>query len=162
MAALLSPEELENHRIAHELVRLRLRLPIVTHLTQIHLKPLRLRWRTMHGESPPNGRLPESVRPFVTDPLSVAELSSFVAMYNRLDHGGGRKVTASMLLRAWEMHCRVGRGDLDINAAWYAIRDVRSGIVEWRRCGRCQTSFIYEVNETHARACPYCVLSQAG
>ncbi|MBK6593622.1 MAG: hypothetical protein IPG23_13235 [Burkholderiales bacterium] len=56
----------------------------------------------------------------------------------------------------------MGRGDLDINAAWYAIRDVRSGIVEWRRCGRCQTSFIYEVNETHARACPYCVLSQAG
>ncbi|MBK6593621.1 MAG: hypothetical protein IPG23_13230 [Burkholderiales bacterium] len=87
MAALLSPEELENHRIAHELVRLRLRLPIVTHLTQIHLKPLRLRWRTMHGESPPNGRLPESVRPFVTDPLSVAELSSFVAMYNRLVMG---------------------------------------------------------------------------
>lgn len=116
----------------------------------------------MHGESPPNGRLPESVRPFVTDPLSVAELSSFVAMYNRLDHGDERKVTASMLLRAWEMHCRVGRRDLDINAAWYAIRDVRSRIVEWKRCGRCQTCFIYEVNETHARTCPYCALSRAG
>ena len=160
MAALLSPEQLENHRLAHELIRLKLRLPIVNYLTQIHHKPLRLRWRALHGESPPNGRLPESVRPFIPDPLSVAELSSFVAMYNRLDHAGGRKVTASMLLRAWDMHRRVTHNELDINAAWYAIRDVRSKIVAWKRCGRCRTSFIYEVNETHARACPFCALSR--
>lgn len=159
MPALLSPEELETHRLALELIRLKLRLPIVEHLTQIHHKPLRLRWRTMHGESPPNGKLPESVRSFITGPMSVAKLSSFSAMYLRLDREGNEKITAAMLLRAWDMHCRIARHTLDINAAWYAIRDVRSGIVDWRRCGRCQTEFIYDIHASHARNCPYCVLA---
>lgn len=30
---------------------------------------------------------------------------------------------------------------LDVNVAYFAVRDVRATIVEWRRCGRCQTSF---------------------
>ena len=59
MSALLSPEELENSRVAHELIRLKLRVPIVHYLTSIHSKPLRLRWRQLHSESPPNGKLPD-------------------------------------------------------------------------------------------------------
>jgi hypothetical protein len=162
VAALLSPEELENHRIAHELVRLKLRLPLVNHLTQIHIKPLRLRWRAIHAESPPNGRLPESVRPFITDSFSAAELSSFSALYNRLDGEGGTKISASMLLKALEMHRRLAHRELDINAAYFAARDVRAKIVEWRRCGRCQTSYIFDINEFHARSCPFCELSRRG
>lgn len=160
MAALLSPEELENHRLAAELIRLRLRVPIVNYLTQIHHKPLRARWHAIHHESPPNGKLPESVRSFISNPLSVAELSTFVAMYARLDdEGGTNKVTAAMLLRAWHMHRRVTHRELEINAAYYAIRDVRAKIVEWRRCGHCQANFIYDVNAANARACPFCALS---
>lgn len=160
MAALLSPEELENHRLALELIRLKLRVPLVTYLTQIHHKPLRARWRAIHHESPPNGRLPESVRSFIRDPLTVAELSSFVAMYERLDRDGGHQVTAALLIRTWEMHRRVAHRELEINAAYYAIRDVRSRIVSWKRCGRCQTSFIYDVNALSARSCPFCALSR--
>ena len=159
MAALLSPEELENHRLAAELIRLRLRVPIVNYLTQIHHKPLRARWHAIHHESPPNGKLPESVRSFISNPQSLAELSTFVAMYDRLDGEGGAKVTAAMLLRAWHMHRRVAHRELEINAAYYAIRDVRAKIVEWRRCGHCQASFIYDVNAAMARACPFCALS---
>ncbi len=158
MSALLSPEELENSRVAHELIRLKLRVPIVHYLTSIHSKPLRLRWRQLHSESPPNGKLPDSVRSFIADAMTLANLSSFVALYNRLDDGEGRSVTAGMLLRVWKMHCRVGSENLDINAAWYAIRDVRSKIVGWQRCSRCQTMFIYEPNVSHARSCPFCAL----
>lgn len=160
MAALLPPEELENSRVAYELIRLKLRVPIIHYLTDIHSKPLRLRWRQLHRESPPNGKLPDSVRSFISDVMSVANLSSFVALYNRLDDGDGKSVTASMLLRAWKMHGRVGSGDLDINAAWYAIRDVRAKIVVWQRCPHCQAGFIYEPNESHARSCPFCALSR--
>jgi len=81
-------------------------------------------------------------------------------LYNRLDDGDGKSVTASMLLRTWKMHGRVGSGDLDINAAWYAIRDVRAKIVVWQRCPHCQAGFIYEPNESHARSCPFCALSR--
>ncbi len=162
MAALLSPEELENHRIAHELVRLKLRLPIVNHLTKIHIKPLRLRWREIHSESPPNGRLPESVRPFIVDAITAAELAGFVAVYQRLDRANDTRVSAMMLLRAREMHLRMAHRELDINAAYFAVRDVRAKIVEWRRCGRCQTFYIFDINEFHARSCPYCELSSRG
>ncbi|MDO8933073.1 MAG: FlhC family transcriptional regulator [Rhodocyclaceae bacterium] len=157
---MLSPDQLEIHRVANELIRLKLRVPIVHYLTGIHSKPLRLRWRQLHKESPPNGKLPDSVRSFITDAMLVAKLSSFVALYNRLDDCDGKSVTASMLLRAWEMHGRVGSGDLDINAAWYAIRDVRAKIVMWQRCPQCQAGFIYEPNESHARSCPFCALSR--
>ena len=161
MSALLALDELENSRVAHELIRLRLRVPIVHYLTSIHPKPLRLRWRQVHGESPHNGKLPDSVRPFITNPMMLAKLSSFVALYNRLDEGAGRSVTAAMLLSAWEVHGRVGSGGLDINAAWYAIRDVRSRIVGWERCARCQAMYIYEPNVSHARSCPFCRLALA-
>lgn len=155
---MLSPDQLEIHRVANELIRLKLRVPIVHYLTNIHSKPLRLRWRQLHNESPPNGKLPDSVRSFIVDALMLANLSSFVAIYNRVDDGDGRSITAAMLLRVWEMHCRIGNNILDINAAWYAIRDVRSKIVGWQRCPRCQTMFIYEPNESHARSCPFCSL----
>jgi len=161
VAALLSPEELENHRLAHELIRLKLRLPIINYLTQIHQKPLRRQWHAIHHESPPNGRLPESVRPFITDSLSAAGLASFVAMFNRLDGGNAKKVTAAMLFRAWGMHFRMAHRELDINAAYFAIRDVRANIVEWRRCGRCQTHYIFDVTEFHARSCPFCALARS-
>jgi len=160
MSALLTPEELENSRVAHELIRLKLRVPIVHYLTSIHPKPLRLRWRQLHGESPPNGKLPDSVRPFITSTKAQANLSSFVGLYNRLDDGDGRTVTAAMLLSVWEVQGLLGKDSLDINAAWYAIRDVRSRIVGWQRCARCQATFIYEPNVSHARSCPFCRLAR--
>jgi hypothetical protein len=125
MSALLALDELENSRVAHELIRLRLRVPIVHYLTSIHPKPLRMRWRQIHGESPHNGKLPDSVRPFITNPMMLAKLSSFVALYNRLDEGDGRSVTAAMLLSAWEVHGRVG------SAAWTSMpRGTRSGMCD--------------------------------
>lgn len=98
MSALPAPEQLEKIHVAHELIRLKLRVSIVHCLTGIHPKPLRLRWRQLHGESPPNGKLPDSVRPFITSVLALAHLSSFVALYNRLDEGNSPSVTARMLL----------------------------------------------------------------
>lgn len=158
MAALLSPEELENHRVAHELVRLKLRLPLVNHLTGINIKPLRRQWNRIHPNSPPNGRLRESVRAFISDSFSAAELASFVAIYNRLSPDTENNVDPEILLRALTMHKRIANQELDINAAYFAVRDVRAKIVEWRRCGRCQTSFIFSPAAFHMRSCPFCAL----
>jgi len=160
VTALLSPEDLENSRVAHELILLKLRVPIVHYLTNINAKPLRLRWWQLHNESPPSGKLPDSVLSFIADAMMLANLSSFVAIYNRVDDGDGMSITAAMLLRVWKMHCRVGNNNLDINAAWYAIRDVRSKIVGWQRCSLCQTMFIFEPDTAHARSCPFCSLAK--
>ena len=158
MVALLSPEDLERHRIAHELIRLRLRLPIVDHLTGINIKPLRRLWNAMHPDSPPNGRLPESVRGFITNSFTAAELASFVAIYSRLAPNGENHIDASLLLRSLDMHHRLAHRQLDINAAYFAVRDVRAKIVDLRRCRRCQTSFIYSVSAFHMRSCPFCAM----
>ncbi len=40
MSALLAPDQLENSGVAHELIRLKLRVPIVHYLTNIHPKPV--------------------------------------------------------------------------------------------------------------------------
>jgi hypothetical protein len=161
VAALLSPEDLENHRVAHELVRLKLRLPLVNHLTGIHIKPLRRQWNLIHPSSPPNGRLRESVRGFIADSLSAAQLASFVAVYSRLAPGAENQVDPGVLLRTLTLHQSLARRDLDINAAYFAVRDVRAKIVEWRRCGRCQTNFIYSPAAFHMRSCPFCALLRA-
>mgnify|MGYP003403016020 CR=1 FL=1 len=96
-----------------------------------------------------------------TSARKLADLSTFVALYNRLDDGDGRVVTAAMLLSVWEVHCRLAQDHLEINAAWYAIRDVRSRIVSWHRCARCQAMFIYEPDVSQARSCPFCRLAKA-
>ena len=158
MAALLSPEELENHWVAHELVRLKLRLPLVNHLTGINIKPLRRQWNRIHPNSPPNGRLRESVRAFISDSFSAAELASYVAIYIRLAPDTDNYIDPALLLRALTMHQRIAHRELDINAAYFAIRDVRAKIVEWRRCSRCQTGFIFSPGAFHMRSCPFCAL----
>jgi hypothetical protein len=125
MSALLALDELENSRVAHELIRLRLRVPIVHYLTNIHPKPLRMRWRQLHGESPHNGKLPDSVRPFITNPMMLAKLSSFVALYNRLDEGDGRSVTQRCCCRRGK--CMVVSAAL----AWTSMpRGTRSGMCD--------------------------------
>jgi hypothetical protein len=160
VSTLPSPEQLLNFKVAHELIQHKLRITIVHRLTKIPLRPLRLRWRQLHNESATGGKLPDSVRAFIDNAMMLANLSSFVAIYNYVDGNDGKAITPAMLLRVWELHCRFGNCNLDINAAWFAIRDVRSKIVGWQKCSCCQTSFIVEPNTPHARSCPYCFLAK--
>jgi Flagellar transcriptional activator (FlhC) len=70
-----------------------------------------------------------------------------------------RKSIVESFLSAWEASQLSADFDsnLDINAAWYAVRDVKAGIITWCRCNRCGASYIFDSKATRkSDGCNYC------
>lgn len=144
--------ELEKLRLAHALIEARLRLSIVRGMTGIGTRTLRQWWKDIHGVRPPNGKLPESVLSFIKDKDSAARLSAFAAFHRRLY---GSELTPESLLTTWREYQRLC-GAIDINAAYFAVRDVRAWIVSLSRCRACNAIFIYDTGSRHTDRCPFC------
>lgn len=145
-------EELESLQLARDLMRAGLRLSIVRGLTRIGTRTLRQWWKDIHGVRPSNGKLPESVLSFIKDKDSAARLSAFTALHKRVY---GLVLTPQSLLVAWQEFQRLC-GPLDINAAYYAIRDAKARIVVLARCDVCNAAFIFDVGNKHTEQCPFC------
>lgn len=145
--------ELNNMRLAHDLVRARLRLSIVRGLTGVGTKTLRQWWKEIHGVRPPNGKLPETVLSFIRSAETAAVISAYSAFYMRLC--GHEVMPASGLFTTWLEFNRFFL-PIDINAAYFAIRDLRARIVVLARCSACSAVFIYDVGNTHTECCPFC------
>lgn len=144
--------ELENLRLAHALIHAGLRLSIVRGMTNIGTRTMRQWWKEVHGTKPSNGKLPESVMSFIKDKDSAARLSAFAALHKRLH---GSELTPESLLTTWREYQRLC-GPVDINAAYFAVRDVRAWIVSLARCRVCNASFIYDTGSRHTERCPFC------
>jgi Flagellar transcriptional activator (FlhC). len=143
--------ELENLLLAHELIRAGLRLSIVRGMTNVGTRALRQWWKDIHGTKPSNGKLPESVLSFIKDKDAAARIAACAALHNRLHP----KLTAESLLVSWKESQRLC-GPIDINAAYFAVRDVKAGIVVLARCRVCGASFIYDAGSKHTDHCPFC------
>lgn len=144
--------ELERLQLAHELIRAGLRLSIVRGLTGIGTRTLRQWWKDAHGAKPSNGKLPESVLSFMKDRDSSARLSAFAALHKRLH---GATLSPGSLLTTWREFQRIC-GPIDINAAYFAVRDIKAHIVTLAHCGVCNAAFIYDVGSRHTERCPFC------
>ncbi len=144
--------DLENLQQAHDLIRVGLRLSIIRGLTRIGTRTLRQWWREIHGVSPSNGKLPETVLSYIKDRDTAARLSAFAVLHQRLY--GGELSTAS-LLTTWKEYQTVC-GPLDINAAYFAARDVRVQIVVLSQCQECSGTFIYDTGNKCTKHCPFC------
>ncbi|MBU9211617.1 FlhC family transcriptional regulator [Burkholderia multivorans] len=144
--------ELQKLRLAHALIQAGLRLSIVRGMTDIGTRTLRQWWKDVHGVKPSNGKLPESVLSFIKDKDSAARLSAFAALHRRLH---GSELTPESLLTTWREYQRLC-GPVDINAAYFAVRDVRAWIVSLSRCRVCNATFIYDAGSRHTDRCPFC------
>lgn len=144
--------DIENLRLANELIRAGLRLSIVRSLTNIGTRALRQWWKDIHGVKPANGKLPETVLSFIKDKDSAAVLSAFGAFHKRLH---GTALTAENLLTVWQEFQRIC-GPLDINAAYFTVRDIRARIVMLSHCDVCHADFIYDAGSKHTDHCPFC------
>ncbi|MEO1767673.1 FlhC family transcriptional regulator [Thiobacter aerophilum] len=144
--------ELENLQLAHALIRAGLRLSIVRGMAGIGTRTLRQWWKDVHGVRPPNGKLPESVLSYIKDKDSASRLSAFVALHRRLH---GSELTPESFLTTWREFQRIC-GPIDINAAYFAVRDVKVGIVAFPRCDQCNAGFIYDAGSRHTDRCPFC------
>lgn len=144
--------ELENLHLAHDLIRAGLRLSIVRGLTDIGTRTLRQWWKDIHGVRPSNGKLPETVLAFIKNQDNAALLSAYAVFHKRLF---GKSLTAESLLASWREFEKVC-SKIDINAAYFAVRDVRAQIVMLASCNTCSAAFIYDVGSKHTDRCPFC------
>jgi hypothetical protein len=136
----------------HDLIRAGLRLSIVRWLTGIGTRTLRQWWKETHGARPSNGKLPETVLSFIHDMDSAALLSTYAALHLRLR---GPDLSPESLLavrREFQRFC----APIDINAAYFAVRDIRARIVVLTHCRVCGATFIYDAGSKHTDRCPFC------
>ena len=145
--------ELANLDLAHRLVRAGMRLSVIVHMTGVGVRTLRAWWKEIHGTRPSNGKLPDSVLAFIEDREDAAKLAAFACFYRALY---GPAVNGDHLLDACERF-RWLCGPIDINAAYYAVRDVRAGIMHLVLCPECDAKYLYdEHRRRHGDRCPFC------
>lgn len=145
-------EELERFQLAKSLIQSGMRLSIVRVLTNISTRTLRKWWHDIHGVKPPNGKLPESVLSFIRDRDMAAKLSAFVCLYKKLYKNNFSLKNFFATWRGFQDIC----GQLDINAAYYAIRDVNEWAVVLSKCRICGASFLYDAGSKNTNRCPFC------
>lgn len=158
--------DLDNLVIARDLISAGLRLPIVRILTGVGIKILRTLWKDIYGSSPKNGRLPDTILSFIDSYDSAAKLAAFVAIHKTVygvsvpasvdDKLNYLPMTPQSLLNAWRDFQLISTTDLDINAAYYAVRDVSMQIVMLTKCRSCDARFIYDSGKKHTECCPFC------
>lgn len=145
--------ELSNLNLAHRLVRAGMRLSVIGHMTGVGVRTLRAWWKEIHGTRPSNGKLPDSVLAFIESREDAAKLAAFACFYRALH---GQEFSGDSLLDACEQFRRVC-GSIDINAAYYAVRDVRARIMRLVRCRECGARYLYDENHRrHGDRCPFC------
>lgn len=148
-------DELKRFLAAEELIKHRLRVPVVAYMTAFSYSMIRQMWKNIHGERPKNGRLPESVAPFLKSHINAAQLSSFVSIYNAIDCSGERTPNAETFLHALRIK-KMMYPNIEPMAAYYAVRDVRAELTGWHKCPHCNVRYIKDLNSPYTRSCPFC------
>lgn len=154
-------EELERFKDAYDLVHENLRVSIVCALTGVTPHFVKAMWMNAFGVASKKGQLPASVHVFVKDPTIAAQLSGYVAFCM----GGHRNLrnvlSARTLLETVRQYRWVSGTNMDITAAYYAVRDAAAGVVEWKYCNSCDAYHLYSVRSFQLRGCPFCRLVAA-
>lgn len=151
--------ELERYRDAKDLIALEMRGSIVSALTGVSSHHVKKIWYDVHKKTPPCGQLPAGVHVFVKDPVIAANLSGFVA-FCIMKYGDAKTaMTARNIISARTAYSWVSQTTLDVTAAYYALRDVASGMVHWRYCRGCRAFHMVHLRTFQMRNCPFCRLA---
>jgi len=139
---------------ALELMKAGLRVPLVHSMTSVSLRALRSQWKEIYGEDSVPGRMPASVLACIEKGQSPMIMSTAVSAYLAVQDTNRGDVVDTFLL-AWNITKKMA-SDADINAAWYAIRDTKAGLVLWVECNSCEANHIFAVELKKTNSCPYC------
>lgn len=143
---------------ASTLIRDGMRIALVHSITGIargHLLDLR---KAIHGDDAPmQGRMPNDTMAYIKSGQSPVALATVVAVYFGAERKHRSPVEAFM--DAWSVAKLFADGTtpIDINAAWYAVRDVKSGWISWGFCRNCKAGYLLDTKQTKKTdSCPYC------
>ena len=158
----------EQRALAYELIRRKLRTPVVHLHTQIPLADIRGWYREVHGQSPSSGLLP-SMSTLLPNRGSQIHVSLFAAIYRRL--GGDRvlqEIDIHALVEAWDLFDGLtAHGDrkrpADLTDAWVIARDLRAKSAQMHRCGKCSSPYLVADDCKLPPSCPMChAIRQSG
>ena len=135
-----------------ELIASGLRLSIAREMVNISIRTVRHWWREAHGRSPSGGKLPGTVLSFIRNAESAAKVSAYATLHQRLR---GADLSPESLLAVWREFGQLC-GPIDVNAALFAIRDIRTHTVVLTRCTKCGATYIYDSGTRHTDRCPFC------
>ena len=150
-----------NRLRAITLVREGMRIPLVHAMTGVAWRYLHKIWLDSYGETASlPGRLPVNTISYIKYRQSPLMLSTLVSVYLAVEKRAKTQAAshAEMFIHAWESRYLFAEGgnSIDINAAWYAIRDVKSGLVSWVSCKQCKATYIFDTELRETSNCPYC------
>ncbi len=151
--------EIERFRDARDLVKLGMRVSIISALTGVTPHLVKKMWKDTYNQVSPSGQLPTSVHVFVKDAVTAANLSGFVAHCAMKYADLKLALTARNIIIAQQQYRRLAGCEIDINTAYYALRDVAARLVEWKHCCTCDAHYMYLVRSFPLRACPFCRLA---
>ena len=159
--------EINRFDTAVALIHRGMRLSIVSHVTGIQPKTLRSLCREIHGCRPVSGQIPSTSGILVTR-WAQAMASVLAALY-RTASGTGiyDQINLSALLVAYDIYLQF-MGDvtsptspvklLNITQAWVIARDIRTGVVYFRKCSHCGVDYICTLDCRLSPSCPICAL----
>jgi hypothetical protein len=147
-----SSAKLDNLYLASRLIRRGLRVPIVQSLTGVNIRRLRAMWAHAKGSRASRGKLPEACLAYINNRDDAAMLTAFAVFYRQTY--GTFRTDADRLLDAVDEFSVIV--EIDINAAYYVLRDLSCGIVSIVRCSNCDGRYIHDPRHRAACRCPFC------
>lgn len=143
---------------ASSLIRDGMRIALVHSITGISRYNLRDLRNAIHGdEAPLPGRMPSDTITYIKSGQSPLALATVVSVYLWAEKE--RKSPVDAFISAWEVAKLFSKAPaaIDINAAWYAVRDVKSGLISWVYCKNCKAGYLLDTKQTKKTdCCPYC------
>lgn len=135
-----------------------LRIPLVRSLTGMSWRSLRDLWEVWHGSDiHPPGRMPSNAFAYIKAGQSQVALATLVTVYLSLEKE--HQTPTDAFVAAWAS-TRLFQGQetqLDINAAWYAVRDTKAGLMSFCKCKDCKAGYFFDAKETRKKTkCVFC------
>lgn len=155
-------EEGQNWDIACSLVNRGMRLPLVHALTGLCLSRLRHLHKAVNGKSAPPGRTPEYAHVLIKNRDQALEAAKFINYYDLISRqqgngaSGFRAVNPKVMLESYNFYAQMTKAPLNINLAWYIIRDLGSGRLTSRRCSKCGILYVIAHENEALQTCPMC------
>jgi len=152
----------QNFEIACNLVNSGMRLTLVHALTGLCPSRLRNFHKKVNGQSAPPGRTPDSAHVLIKNRDQAMEAAKFVNYYDLTSKqegngsSGGRVMDPKVMLDSYKFYEQMTKAPLNINIAWYVIRDLVSGRLETRKCTRCGIMFVFTSENEAMQTCPMC------
>lgn len=151
----------ERRTLARELIRRKLRTPIVHLHTKIPLADIRDWYREIHGRSPSSGLLP-SMSTLLPNRHSQIYVSLFAALYRKV---GGNRVLQDIdihaVIQAWDLFSKLTshlqrKRPADITEAWVIARDMRAKAAVMHLCSKCASPYLVAGDSKLPPTCPIC------